>query len=354
MMPLMRRDIPAAAGEQAAAGGVLLPVKPDLPSGTVTFVFTDIEGSTRLAHDLGTDRWADVLAQHARVVRAAAAAHAGVEVRTEGDAFFLAFRTAREAVAAAAAVQRALAAQTWPHGASVRVRVGMHTGENALPGTPESGADYIGYDVHRAARVAAAGHGGQVLLSSVTRTMLGEAIPEGTSLRDTGEHRLKDLSQPDRLYQLVIEGLPSDFPPLRTLDRVPNDLPLQLTSFVGRQRELAEARELLERTRLLTLVGPGGTGKTRLSLELAALVLDAFPDGVWYVRLAPVVDPGLVSSTIAQTLGLVVPAARTPLDHVVDHLRAKRALLVCVSAPHESGPGLEHRYRIPPFGRRTR
>jgi len=300
----------------------------ELPSGTVTFAFTDIEGSTKLAHELGTERWADVLTQHAGIVRAAVAANDGVEVRTEGDSFFLAFRSARAAVAAAADTQRSLARQQWAHGAKVRVRIGMHTGENARPGTPESGADYIGYDVHRAARVAAAGHGGQVVVSSTTRTLLGDALPVGVTLRDLGEHRLKDMSQPDRLYQVVVEGLPDAFPKLRTLEVAPHNLPVQLTSFIGRKAEIAEARRLLAGTRLLTLLGPGGTGKSRLSLELAAQVMDTFPDGVWFVRLAPLTDPGLVASTIAHTLGLVVPPARTPLQHLVEHLRAKTVLVV--------------------------
>ena len=307
---------------------VRVPRHTDLPSGTVTFVFTDIEGSTRQAHDLGTDRWREVLVAHAAVVRASALRHEGVEVRTEGDSFFFAFRTARQAVAAAADAQRALAGREWPHGATVRVRVGMHTGENAVPGGTESGADYVGFDVHRAARVAAAAHGGQVLISSTTRTLLGDQLPEGVSLRDLGDHRLKDLPEPDRLWRLVIDGVPDEAAAPRTLSAAPNNLSTPLTSFIGRRAELAEARRLLERTRLLTLAGPGGTGKTRLSAELAAQVMSEYPDGVWVVRLAPVSDPALVASTIAQALGLVVPAGRMPIDHVVDHLRERRALLV--------------------------
>ena len=314
--------------EQATATAIGSTPRRDLPSGTVTFVFTDIEGSTRLAHDLGTDRWGEILAQHATIVRAAIAEHGGVVVRTEGDSFFLAFRSARQAVAAAADAQRGFVAQRWAHSAAVPVRIGMHTGENARPGTPEDASDYVGYDVHRAARVSSSAHGGQVLISSSTRTLLGEQLPEGVTLRDVGVHRLKDMSQPDRLYQLVIEGLPSDFPALRTLERAPNNLPVQLTSFIGRRRELAEARALLVRSRLLTLVGPGGTGKSRLSLQLSADVMDEFPDGVWFVRLASVTEPALVASAIARALDLVVPPQRTPLDHVVDHLRRKTVLLV--------------------------
>ena len=305
-----------------------LNLRRDLPSGTVTFVFTDIEGSTNLARSLGTAQWGDVLVQHAAIVRAAAAAHEGAIARTEGDSFFLAFRSARQALAFAADAQRALHGQEFAHGAKVRVRMGMHTGENARPGTQADAADYVGFDVHRAARVSSAAHGGQVLISSTTRTLVGDEVPEGLTLRDVGEHRLKDIPSPDRLHQLVVEGLPAEFPPLRTLERAPNNLPVQLTSFIGRKKELAEVRALLERARLLTLVGPGGTGKSRLSLELAAQVMDGFPDGIWFVRLAPVSDPALVPSTIAQTMGLVVPPDRTPLDHVVQHLRTRRVLLV--------------------------
>lgn len=300
----------------------------ELPSGTVTFVFTDIEGSTKHAHALGTQRWRDVLVAHAAVVREAALRHGGIEVRTEGDSFFLAFRSAGQAVAAAADAQRGLAQQAWPHGASVRVRIGMHTGENAVPGDTDSGADYVGYDVHRAARVAAAANGGQVLLSSATRTLVGDQLPQGVTLRDLGEHRMKDLPQPDRLWQLVIDGLPDEPAAPRTLSAAPNNLAPQLTSFVGRRKELAEARALLERSRLLTLVGPGGTGKTRLSIEIASQTMSGFADGVWVARLAPVSDPDLVPSTIANAMGLVVPPGRTPLDHVTDHLRERQALLV--------------------------
>ena len=325
-MPVMREL--RTDGSTASAPGVALPLRRDLPTGTVTFVFTDIEGSTPLTQQLGTDRWQEILAQHAAVMRAAARTHEGVEVRTEGDSFFLAFRSARQAVAAAAGAQRGLAETEWAHGIVVRVRIGMHTGENAVAGTPESGADYIGNDVVRAARISAAGHGGQVLISSATRTLLGDELPAGVTLRDLGEHRLKGLPQPDRLFQLVIEGLPNDFPMPQTLSAAPNNLPVQITSFIGRRQELAEARALLERTRLLTLIGPGGTGKSRLSLELAAQVMTEFEDGVWFVRLAAVTDPDLVASQIAHTLGLVVPAALTPLQHLVDQLRQKRALLV--------------------------
>lgn len=298
----------------------------ELPAGTVTFVFTDIEGSTKLAHELATERWGDVLTDHARILRAAVSAADGVEVRTEGDSFFFVFPVAGDALQAVVEAQRRLQPHGWPHGAAVRVRIGMHTGEGT-PATPGQGADYVGYAVHRAARVAAAGHGGQVLLSSATRALVDQ-LPAGVTIRDLGEHRLKDMTQPERIHQLVIEGLQDTFPPLRTLERAPHNLPVQMTSFIGRQKELAEARELLARSRLLTLIGPGGTGKSRLSLEVAAEALTDFPDGVWFVRLAPVTDPALVASEIAHTLGLVVPPSRTPLQQLMDHLKEKRALLV--------------------------
>ena len=296
-----------------------------LPTGTATFLFTDIEGSTKLLTALGTEPYHEVLAVHTTALRGAFAD--GVEVRVEGDALFYAFPVAAKAVRAAAAAQRALAATTFPHGAVVRVRIGMHTGE-ATPASAAAGADYVGIDVHRAARIAAAGHGGQVLISAATAMLARADLGEGVSLRDLGEHRLKDLAQPEQLYQLVIAGCPSEFPPVRGLDRTPNNLPRQPTTFIGRDKELGEGLRLLDRTRLLTLTGPGGTGKTRLSLQLAAERADAFADGAFWVPLAPLSDPDLVSSTIAHALGVQVSGGEVPLERVVEHLKDKRMLLV--------------------------
>jgi hypothetical protein len=252
----------------------------ELPTGTVTFLFTDVEGSTRLLQEHG-GRYADLLAEHRRVLRAAFVRHGGVEVDTQGDAFFVAFASAREAVAAAAEGQAALSGP-------VPVRIGLHTGEAQVT---EEG--YVGLDVHRAARIAAAGHGGQVLLSRSTRDLV-----EG-EVRDLGEHRLKDLSAPERLYQLG-EG---EFPRLRTLYQT--NFPVPATPFLGRRRELADLTELLARgdVRLLTLTGPGGTGKTRLALQAAGASSDDYPDGVWWVPLAAVRDHELVLPSVAQTLG---------------------------------------------------
>lgn len=294
-----------------------------LPTGTVAFVFTDIEGSTHLAQTLDDDAWASILARHRQLIRAAVAAHDGVEVSTEGDGFFLAFAHTADAVAATVDAQRALSAEPWPEGAVIRVRMGIHTGDGRL----DADGSYVGADVHRAARVAAAGHGGQVLLSETTSSLVSDELPPGVGLRGLGEHRLKDL-RPERICQLVIEGERTEFPPIRSLDRRPNNLPTQLTSFVGRDTELAEASELLRRTRLLTLTGPGGTGKTRLSLQLAADVAERFADGIWFVALEPVRDPGLIATTILTTLGLVEAGGRSAHDVLVDWLAPREVLLV--------------------------
>ena len=293
-----------------------------LPTGTVTFFFSDIEGSTRLIQRLG-ERYPDVLLTHHTVLREALAANGGHELRTEGDSFFIVFDSALQACAGAAAAQKALHAYQWPEGGIVRVRIGIHTGEATLVGN-----EYVGLDVHRAARVASAGHGGQVLVSETTRALVDHALPTGLTLKDLGLHRLKDLAQPERLFQLTIEGLPDRFPPLKTLEATPNNLPTQLTSFIGRDDQVREAKQLLAKARLLTLTGPGGTGKTRLSLQIAADVLDQFPDGVYFVPLSAIHDPELVPSAIAQALSISTTGQRRPIDALVDQLREKRTLLV--------------------------
>ena len=252
----------------------------ELPSGTVTFLFTDVEGSTRLLHALGREGYADALAEHRRVIREACARHNGVEVDTQGDAFFFAFPTAPGAIAAASAFTETLAS------GPIAVRVGLHTGTPLL--TDEG---YVGGDVHRAARIAACGHGGQVLVSSSTEPLVD------FELADLGEHRLKDLSAPERIYQLG-DG---EFSALKSLYRT--NLPVPATPFLGRENELADVVGLLAETRLLTLTGPGGTGKTRLALQAAGLASDAYPDGVWWVPLAPLRDPALVLATAGQMLG---------------------------------------------------
>jgi predicted ATPase/class 3 adenylate cyclase len=296
----------------------------ELPTGTVTLLFSDIEGSTRLLQQLG-DRYVEVLAEHRRLLRAAFARCNGREVDTEGDAFFIAFDKASQAVAAAAAAQSALAAHPWPDGAVLRVRMGIHTGEPIVVGQ-----DYAGLDVHRAARICSAAHGGQVLLSQPTRELLGKDLPSGVGLRDLGEHRLKDLPGAQRLFQLVMPGLPSDFPALRTVGSRRMNLPAQLTSFVGRQREVAAIRALLGRpgVRLLTLSGPGGSGKSRLAVQVAAELAEAFPDGVCFVGLTPVSDPELVLPTIAQALGVRGAAGQALLHTLAEQVGDRRQLLV--------------------------
>src|SRR6266545_6960428 len=322
-----------------------------LPSGTLTFLFTDIEGSTKLLNALGTDRFHEVLAVHTQALRGAFA-DGGTEVRIEGDALFVVFHSAAKAVRATAAAQRALADARFPHDAVVRVRMGMHTGIGT-PASKEAGADYVGIDVHRAARIANIAHGGQVLLSGTTATLAGPDLGDGIAVRDLGEHRLKDLAHPERVYQLVIAGLPNDFPPVRSLDRTPNNFPTQVTTFIGRAPEMRNGLRLLDSTRLLTLTGPGGTGKTRLSLQLAAEAATGFPDGAFWVPLAPISDPELVPSTIAHALGLHVGGKEDPLQRVLEHVRGKRMLLVLdnfeqilpaassVSALLGSGPDLK-------------
>lgn len=289
-------------------------MRPDLPSGTVTFLFTDVEGSTRLLDELGAAAYAAALAEHRAIVREACTRHGGTEVDTQGDAFFVAFPTAPSALAAAVEAQRSLTDKR------IRVRMGLHSGTPLLT---EEG--YVGADVHRAARIAAAGHGGQVLLSAATAVLTGDA-----GLRDLGEHRFKDLSSAERVYQIG-DG---DFPALKSLYRT--NLPAPATPFVGRADELEAVISRLERpdARLVTLTGPGGTGKTRLALQAAAEVAESFPDGLWWVGLAALGDSALVLSTLAQTLDVQVqPGARLD-DAVAGALAGKRLLVLLDNAEH--------------------
>jgi predicted ATPase/class 3 adenylate cyclase len=287
-------------------------VRPDLPTGTVTFLFTDVEGSTRLLHELGAAEYAQALAEHRGALREAFRAHGGVEVDTQGDAFFVAFPTAPDALAAARDATAALAE------GPVRVRVGIHTG---TPLVAEEG--YVGVDVHRAARIAAAGHGGQVLVSASAAALVGTG-----GLCDLGEHRLKDLSAPERIYQLG----GGDFPPLKSLYRT--NLPVPATPFLGREHELAQVLGLLESARLLTLTGPGGTGKTRLGLQAAAEASERYPDGVFWVPLAPLRDPDLVIESVGQALGAA--------DGLDAHVSDKSLLLLLDNFEHvvEAADGL--------------
>jgi len=273
-------------------------VRRELPTGTVTFLFTDVEGSTRLLHDLGVEAYAEALAEHRRILRDSFAARRGVEVDTQGDAFFIAFPTADGAVRAAAEACERLAS------GRVRVRMGIHTG---TPHLAEEG--YVGADVHRAARIAAAGHGGQVLISKETRELIE------VELMDLGEHRLKDFQAPIGIYQLGSER----FPPLKTISNT--NLPRPTSSFVGREREVEEIRSLLsDRVRLLTLTGPGGSGKTRLAIEAAAELVPVFKAGVFWIGLSALRDPALVTETIAQTIGAK--------DGLAEHIADRELLLL--------------------------
>ncbi len=294
----------------------------DLPTGIVTFLFTDIEGHTRILERLG-ERYAAIKERHDATVRSAIASGGGREVSTEGDSFFAVFPMPTGAIHAAATIQRQLATSRWPDGAIVRDRIGVHTGEGKL-----SGDTYLGLDVNRAARIAAAAHGGQVLLSDATRALVERSLPPGTRLRDLGQHRLKDISDAERLHQLVLEGMEQDFPQPRTLDARPTNLPAQITRFIGRHDEVARVRELLTDRRLVTLTGPGGTGKTRLGLQVATETLLDHHDGAFFVDLSPLTDPGLVAAEIASTLAIRPQSGRPEIETVSDHLRDKDVLLL--------------------------
>src|SRR5512138_940724 len=272
----------------------------NLPSGTVTFLFTDIEGSTRL-WEQHPEEMKRALSEHDGILQDAIRDQGGRIIKTTGDGVHAVFEAAASAVAAALRAQQSLVSASWdeikPH--ALRVRMGLHTGE-----AEERSGDYFGPSLNRAARIMSVAHGGQTVLSTTTADLVREQLPQAASLRDLGEHRLRDLVRSERVFQLVHPALPVDFPPLNSVDAFPNNLPIQLTSFIGRERELREARERLASARLLTLIGPGGTGKTRLSLQLAADLLPSLRDGVWLAELAPLTDPALVLPSLASLFHL--------------------------------------------------
>jgi predicted ATPase/class 3 adenylate cyclase/DNA-binding CsgD family transcriptional regulator len=296
-----------------------------LPTGTVTFLFTDIEGSTRLL-EAGQEAYRTALVRHDTLLAQVIADHGGMVVQQAGDGFSVAFRSPTPAVRAALDGQAALQREPWEEAGQVRVRMALHTGEVEL----QEKGKYFGQPLHRCARLMDSAHGGQVLLSAVTAALVGESLPTGAWLKDLGEHRLRDLVRTERVYQLVGPDLPADFPPLRTLTTIPNNLPMQATAFIGREQQLQAVRTALLRTdtRLVTLTGPGGTGKTRLALQAAADLLDSFRDGVYVVALASVTDPDLVASAIAQALDVREVAGRPITTSLGDALRQRRLLLV--------------------------
>ena len=294
------------------------------PTGTVTFLFTDIEGSTKL-WQRDAEAMQDALARHDAILYRVIKEHDGYVFKTVGDAFCCAFATATDALEATLKVQQALFAEDWSVEGGVRVRMALHTGV-----AEERDEDYFGPPVNRVARLLSAAHGGQVLLSAATHEMVRDQLPEAVSFWYLGEQRLKDLFRPERVFQLVASGLPSEFPPLRILEARPNNLPLQSTPLVGREREVAEVAQRLrgEQVRLLTLTGPGGTGKTRLALQAGADLLEGFDDGVFFVSLATITDPALVPSAIAEPLGVRESAEQTLQESLKSYIGDKRLLLI--------------------------
>jgi predicted ATPase/class 3 adenylate cyclase/tetratricopeptide (TPR) repeat protein len=299
-----------------------------LPSGTVTFLFTDIEGSTKLAREF-PGAWEAARERHHTILGKAIESNHGYVFQIVGDAFCAAFHTAADALKAAIQAQQDLQNASWDQ-ILIRVRMGIHTGEAEL-----SGQDYRGYlTMSLIQRLMSAGHGGQILVSDATEKLLREKLHEGVSLRDIGEHKFKDVPHLVRVFQVCASGLQSEFPYLRTLDEHPNNLPGQITSFIGRQKELADVKRLLQNAHLLTLIGPGGTGKTRLSIQAASEMLHQYPDGVWFVELAPILDPLLVSRTTAISIGLRDEPQRPVIDMLCDYLREKRMLILLDNCEH--------------------
>jgi predicted ATPase/class 3 adenylate cyclase len=305
-----------------------------LPTGTVTFLFTDIEGSTRLWQAFPVSM-REALSRHHGVLQQAIDSHRGYVFQIVGDAFCAAFHTAADAIAAAVAAQHALAREPWGETGPLRVRMALHSGSiEVREGAYRSGEYASGLTLSRAARVLSAGHGGQILLSQATEELARDDLPPHIAVRDLGERRLRDLVRAEHIFQVAAPGLPSDFPPLKTLDALPNNLPIQVTSFVGREGEIRDVSSLLGETRLLTLLGPGGTGKTRLSLQVAANSIDRYADGVWFVELAPLYDAALVPQAVASALGVREEPGRPVLATLTEHLRARTVLLILDNCEH--------------------
>ena len=299
-----------------------------LPSGTVTFLFTDIEGST-FKWDLQPEWMSHAFTRQETILREIAAAHGGYVYKMIGDAFQIAFDTAVSALNAAIHAQQALQTEPWGDYGPLRVRMALHTGM-----TEEREDDYVGPLLNRLARLLDVSQGGQILLSQATYELVCDFLPEGVGLRDMGVHRLKDLSRPEHIYQVTAPGLPNNFQPIQTLDSFPHNLPLQLTSFVGREREILEVKRPLLGDRFVTLTGPGGTGKTRLGLQVAAELLEFFPDGAWLVEFASIADSTLVPQTVAAVLGIRESAGRPIMTLLTEYLRNRELLLILDNCEH--------------------
>src|SRR5262245_22438584 len=300
----------------------------ELPLGTVTFLFTDLESSTRLWEDY-PDAMREALARHDAILRDAVASHGGSVVKTTGDGLHAVFITAPDAARAAVDAQVNLLAESWPLPERLKVRMGLHTGAAEI-----REGDYYGSAVNRAARVAASAHGGQIVLSHVSEELVRDALPAGVGLMDLGEHRLRDLSRPERVVQVTAVGLPAEFGPLRTLDAFPGNLPLQVSSFVGREEELERIAEALSASPVVTLTGVGGVGKTRLALQVAAEILPRYPGGAWMVELGGLSDPDAVADTVASALSVPHEHGSTVLESLIKFARTRALLLVLDNCEH--------------------
>jgi predicted ATPase/class 3 adenylate cyclase/uncharacterized protein HemY len=303
---------------------------PWLPTGTLTFLFTDIESSTSL-WEQDPDRMRAAMLRHDEIIEATVSKHDGLLVRPrgEGDSRFAVFRMASNAVAATIEIQRVLFIEQWPLESSLRIRIGLHTGEADL-----HDGDYYGPAVNRCARIRGAAHGGQSLLSLTTASLVQDSLPDGTSLRDLGEYNLRDIQRPERIFQLVIDQLPADFPPLRADEGLHTNLPSMLSSFVGRGEEISEVKRLLQENRLLTISGPGGSGKTRLALQVGTQLIDHYTGGVWLVDLAPLTNPDLVVKSVANVFDLREEEGHPLLPTLVEALRSKSMLLILDNCEH--------------------
>lgn len=294
----------------------------------LTFLFTDIEGSTRL-WDLHPEAMKKALSDHDSLIQKVVEVHEGKVFKHTGDGALAVFGVAADAVASAADLARRMAETVHPDIGSLKIRIAVHTGD-----AQERDDDYFGPALNRASRLLSVGHGGQVLVSLVTERMVGEAVPPGVSFRDLGEHRLRDLARSERIFQLDIDGLPGDFPPLLTPDMVPNNLPTLATSFVGRAQELEEVKNLIRGARVLTITGVGGAGKTRLAIQSAVELVDEFPGGTWLIELGAITDPEYIDATAADALGVAQPPGRSVRESIVDHLADRQALLIIDNCEH--------------------